>query len=155
MAQAWTGPVNHHSARGNLFRVRAGAVCGRVHKHACPTCRTIVESSKSSTRPPRAKHVAATDGRLRLQLRACSNKQRPRQSIKAGKKNVNLEGEAQTNFRPSERWTHWLETAWHRRLSHQTTAKKILTCLLEFQKTSQPCASTYTFRAAQTLDSPA
>jgi hypothetical protein len=32
---------------------------------------------------------------------------------------------------------------------------KNLTCRLEFQKTSQPCASTYTFQAAQTLDSPA
>ena len=43
-----TGQVDHRHACGNEFRVHAGVVSGRVHKHACPRCGTIVLSSAAS-----------------------------------------------------------------------------------------------------------
>ena len=45
-----TGQVDHRHACGNEFRVHAGVVSGRVHKHACPRCGTIVLSSAAAGR---------------------------------------------------------------------------------------------------------
>ena len=43
-----TGQINHSFACGKFFRVVGGFVTGRIHKHACPTCATIVYSEKAA-----------------------------------------------------------------------------------------------------------
>ena len=43
-----TGQINHSFACGKFFRVFGGSVTGRIHKHACPTCATIVYSEKAA-----------------------------------------------------------------------------------------------------------
>ena len=41
-----TGQIDHRYACGKKFRVAGGNVTGRMHKHACPTCGTIVHSEQ-------------------------------------------------------------------------------------------------------------
>ena len=43
-----TGQIDHSFACGKFFRVVGGFVTGRIHKHACPTCATIVYSEKAA-----------------------------------------------------------------------------------------------------------
>ena len=41
-----SGRIDHRYACGKKFRVAGGNVTGRMHKHACPTCGTIVYSEQ-------------------------------------------------------------------------------------------------------------
>ena len=41
-----TGRIDRRHACGHQFRVADGKVTGRIHKHACPTCGTIVYSEQ-------------------------------------------------------------------------------------------------------------
>ena len=49
------GQVNHSFACGKKFRVAGGRVTGRLHRHACLTCGTIIHSAKAEVRI-KAKH---------------------------------------------------------------------------------------------------
>ena len=49
-SRVYTGQVNHRRACGKKFRVHAGAISGRIHKHPCPTCGTIVSSTHATGR---------------------------------------------------------------------------------------------------------